>query len=290
VPDARLYDLVINCVRALSLAPQALSEEVLLHETLFATFKAAYALPEMGRMELYRIFNELRVDMRTLLMDQKAEHLEKLLDNAIEAKAARIGQQQEVKEYLVGMLISRDNFALEDLLAAMAFQGTKISLEMLLDEPSADWYMKRPIMAEFPTNGFVVASDIQLKKGAKAPRMDVAVVRREKGDYTLFGFAVNSSARKDDVARCFARAGGFLERCDGACVAISPMTYVRQHDLVRELMEKDRRTGVWVVNRHRLMAELRPVPVLSGRDMDRSEVFHYINNAIRRRKAKAAGK
>ena len=134
MPDARLYDLVINCVRALSLAPQALSEEVLLHETLFATFKAAYALPEMGRMELYRIFNELRVDMRTLLMDQKAEHLEKLLDNAIEAKAARIGQQQEVKEYLVGMLISRDNFALEDLLAAMAFQGTKISLEMLLDD------------------------------------------------------------------------------------------------------------------------------------------------------------
>lgn len=235
-------------------------------------------------MELYRAFNDLKIDLRSLLLDQKTGSLERLLDNAIEARTARMKQQRDIKEYLVDMLISRDNFSLDDLLAAMEFRGTGISLDALLDEPKAEGDMKRPVVAEFPGDRYVSATRVPMMRGSKAPKIDLAVVKRGIFNRTVIGFELEASAQRGEVLKAFARAREYLRCCDGACVVLSPMTYMKQYDLVHNALREYDDVGVWVANRRRLMAELLTIQLADVRGEDRDEVIRFVDSAAKRKR------
>ncbi len=240
-------------------------------------------------MDPSEILKELKIDIRSLLLDQKVDHLEKLLDNAIEAKVARMNSR-EVKGFLVGMLLTGDNFSLEDLVAAMDFRGSEISLADLLEEPDEENEMKKPVMEEFPGDKYKVATEVPLpsEKRNKAGRVDVAALKKGMlGGNQITAFELKMSPTRGEVLKAFAQAKSYLEFCDSSCVALSPIAYIKQYDTVEKQMEEYPDLGVWVVNRRKKLAELKGITLVGEASKGKAEVAAFIEGEASDKKGKS---
>ncbi|HEY3420688.1 MAG TPA: hypothetical protein VGK23_09065 [Methanomassiliicoccales archaeon] len=228
-------------------------------------------------MDSTKVFSELKLDLKSLLLDVKKEHLEKLLDNAIEAKVARMNQR-EIKGFLVGMLLKPENFSIEDIVEALEFPGTEISLSSLLEEPSSEEEMKKPVISEYPGDKFKSATEVQLpaEKKSKSARIDVAILRKGLLGSNLTAFELKLSSQRGEILKAFSQAQAYLEFCDEACVAISPIVYVKQYELVRSQMDEHKKIGVWVVNKRKKLAEIRPIPYVGIENKGKKEVIRFI--------------
>lgn len=230
-------------------------------------------------MESTKVFTDLKIDLKSLLLDQKVEHLEKLLDNAIEAKVARMNAR-EIKGFLVGMLLTSDNFSVADIVDALEFPGTEISLSTLLEEPEEEDQMKKPVITEFPGDKFKSATEVPLpaEKRVKAPRIDVAVMKKGMlGSNTITAFELKMSSQRGEILKAFSQAKAYLEFCDASCVVLSPMAFIKQYDVIQSQIKNHEDLGVWIVSKRRRISVIREIPLIGTTNNAKVEVIHFIN-------------
>ena len=207
-------------------------------------------------MGVNEILREMGVNFESMLIEQSERDLASLLTAAIGMKSKNMNQR-EVKGFLARLLLDEEYFSTEDLLSALDSKSVKLDLGKLLEEPRSEKEMKNAVREEFRGEKFMVATEIPLpREKGRPPRIDVAVMKKGIFGSTLIGFELKKSYGRLDVMSGFSQAQHYTKFCDEAYVALTPMTYLRQSDIVRAQMKEHREIGVWIVNSRKRLAIL----------------------------------
>ncbi|MHA2135798.1 MAG: hypothetical protein ACXAEN_18755 [Candidatus Thorarchaeota archaeon] len=225
-------------------------------------------------MDMDKILRDLDIDMKEKLKNiLKSKDLSDLASTLIKS----MGTQK-----MATLLCDRTYFSTEQVVKALDKMGGKRSkLQDLLEEPKNESQMKESVAADLRSKKFKCAYEVPLPKtGSKRSRkIDVAGYRKGVfGGLSVIGVELKSKPTTAAIDGAFGQAKDYSDWCEESVVCFSPLVYLKQSDRIESKMKKDRRLGVWIVSKRRVVKPLQEATATSIPDKNQQEMKDYIDS------------
>lgn len=234
-------------------------------------------------MTASELLTAMKLDLRSLLLQQKEDDLRNLVRSVIDLKLKRSSRAVEARGILVNLLLDEEYISRDELIEALKIGKSSVDLETLLEEPDREKEMERAIFEEFnDPQRYKKATEVPVPgRTGKAPRIDVGILQKAWLGWSrgsVFAFELKQTKTRKEVLDAFAQAKAYAEFCDMCYVALTPMSYWKYHEEIAKQIEDTRKQlGVWIVNKRRKVAVLQEPPLNSIEKLDgKKQIIDFI--------------
>ena len=198
-------------------------------------------------MGVGRLLEDLGIDLDKSLYNLTQKQLAELLMELTKSVS---------KKDLIKLII--DDFGPDALFKALERKNKKL-LFQILNEPSSEKDLRRPIANWLKNSGYVYDFEVPLP-GSKRKRY-IDVVGYKKGGFLssdrILAFELKSAMTRNAIDSAFSQAKDYLDCSDAVYVVVTPYMYLKYHDVLKDKVEKyDGTIGLIVADKSKVLAKI----------------------------------